>query len=46
MSLSVKLLEQNLNAEAVSKFGSDASGKNLPFSSLSEKLGKKKKEDK
>jgi len=46
VSLSVKLLEQNLNAEAVSKFGSDASGKNLPFSSLSEKLGKKKKEDK
>ena len=41
VSLSVKLLEQNLNAEAVSKFGSDASGKNLPFSSLSEKLGKK-----
>ena len=42
----VKLLEKNLNAEAVSKFGSDASGKNLPFSSLSEKLDNKKKEDK
>ena len=41
-----KLLEKNLNAEAVSKFGSDASGKNLPFSSLSEKLDNKKKEDK
>tara|TARA_B100000579_G_scaffold289637_1_gene240429 strand:- start:1309 stop:2052 length:744 start_codon:yes stop_codon:yes gene_type:complete len=46
VSLSVKLLEKNLNAEAVSKFGSDASGKNLPFSSLSEKLDNKKKEDK
>ncbi len=45
-SLSVKLLEKNLNAEAVSKFGSNASGKNLPFSSLSEKLDGKKKEDK
>ena len=46
ISLSVKLLEKNLNAEAVSKFGSDASGKNLPFSSLSEKLDNKKKEEK
>ena len=31
VSLSVKLLEQNLNAEAVSKFGSDASGKTYLF---------------
>jgi len=46
VSLSVKLLEKNLNAEAVSKFGSNVSGKNLPFSSLSEKLDNKKKEDK
>ena len=42
------LLEKNLNAEAVSKFGSNVSGKNLPFESLSKKLtgDKEKKEDK
>ena len=46
ISLSIKLLEEMQNKEAVSKFSSPLSGKNLPFSSLSEKLGNKKKEDK
>ncbi len=43
VSLSIKLLEELQNKEAVSKFSSPLSGKNLPFSSLSDKLGKKKK---
>ena len=46
IGLSIKLLEENQNKEAVSKFSSPLSGKNLPFSSLSEKLVNKKKEDK
>ncbi len=45
VSLSIKLLEELQNKEAVSKFSSPLSGKNLPFSSLSEKLGDKKKKD-
>ena len=44
--LSIKLLEELQNKEAVSKFSSPLSGKNLPFSSLSEKLDSTKKEDK
>ncbi len=44
ISLSIKLLEELQNKEAVSKFSSPLSGKNLPFSSLSDKLEKKKKE--
>ena len=46
VTLSIKLLEELQNKEAVSKFSSPLSGKNLPFSSLSEKLDdiKKKKE--
>ena len=44
VSLSIKLLEELQNKEAVSKFSSPLSGKNLPFSSLSDKLEKKKKE--
>ncbi len=44
ISLSIKLLEELQNKEAVTKFGSEASGKNLPFSSLSDKLNKKTKE--
>ena len=44
VSLSIKLLEELQNKEAVSKFGSEASGKNLPFSTLSDKLKKKTKE--
>ena len=42
ISLSIKLLEELQNKEAVSKFSSPLSGKNLPFSSLSDKLSKKK----
>ena len=38
VSLSIKLLEELQNKEAVSKFSSPLSGKNLPFSSLSDKL--------
>jgi len=47
VSLSIKLLEELQNKEAVSKFSSPLSGKNLPFSSLSDKLNKtdKKKKD-
>ena len=41
--LSIKLLEELKNKEAVSRFSSPLSGKNLPFSSLSDKLEKKKK---
>lgn len=43
VSLSIKLLEELQNKEAVSKFSSPLSGKNLPFSSLSEQLDDKKK---
>ena len=43
--LSIKLLEEIEKKEALEKYGSEGSGKNLPFSSLSEDL-KKKKEDK
>tara|TARA_B100001121_G_C18669011_1_gene612812 strand:- start:207 stop:1937 length:1731 start_codon:yes stop_codon:yes gene_type:complete len=45
VSLSIKLLEELQNKEAVTKFSSPLSGKNLPFSSLSEKLGDKKNKD-
>ncbi len=45
VNLSIKLLEELQNKEAVTKFSSPLSGKNLPFSSLSEKLGDKKKKD-
>ena len=45
-SLSIKLLEELQNKEAVSKFSSPLSGKNLPFSSLSDKLDKKEKKEK
>ena len=44
-SLSIKLLEELQNKEAVSKFSSPLSGKNLPFSSLSKKLDDKKSKD-
>ena len=43
VSLSIKLLEELKNKEAVSKFSSPLSGKNLPFSALSDKLEKKQK---
>ncbi len=42
-SLSIKLLEELQNKEAVSKFSSPLSGKNLPFSTLSDKLEDKNK---
>ena len=45
VSLSIKLLEELQNKEAVTKFSSPLSGKNLPFSSLSEKLEDKKSKD-
>ena len=43
--LSMKLLEEIDKKEALDKYGAEGSGKNLPFSSLSEDL-KKKSEDK
>ena len=46
VSLSIKLLEELQNKEAVSRFSSPLSGKNLPFSSLSDKLDDKKKDKK
>ena len=46
VSLSIKLLEELQNKEAVSKFSSPLSGKNLPFSSLSDKLDNKDKKNK
>ena len=42
--LSIKLLEEIEKKEALEKYGSEGSGKNLPFSSLSDDL--KKKEEK
>jgi small subunit ribosomal protein S1 len=45
VTLSIKLLEEIEKKEALDKYGSEGSGKNLPFSSLSEDL-KKKEEDK
>ena len=44
-NFSIKLLEELQNKEAVTKFSSPLSGKNLPFSSLSEKLDDKKNKD-
>ena len=44
VTFSIKLLEEIEKKEALEKYGSEGSGKNLPFSSLSEDL--KKKEDK
>jgi len=44
VTLSIKLLEEIEKKEALDKYGSEGSGKNLPFSSLSEDL--KKKEEK
>ena len=42
VSLSMKLLEEIEKKEALEKYGSEGSGKNLPFSSLSDDLKKKK----
>ncbi len=42
VSLSIKLLEEIMNAKAIKEHSSPLSGKNLPFSSLSEQLDYKK----
>ena len=42
VTLSIKLLEEIEKKEALEKYGTEGSGKNLPFSSLSEDLKKKK----
>ena len=41
VNLSIKLLEEIEKKEALEKYGSEGSGKNLPFSSLSQDLKKK-----
>tara|TARA_Y100000768_G_scaffold212593_1_gene160198 strand:+ start:3933 stop:5660 length:1728 start_codon:yes stop_codon:yes gene_type:complete len=46
VNLSIKLLEEIEKKEALEKYGTEGSGKNLPFSSLSEDLKKKKTKDK
>ena len=46
VSLSIKLLEEIQKKEALDKYGAEGSGKNLPFSTLSDKLKKKDKEKK
>ncbi len=46
INLSIRLLEEIEKKEALEKYGTEGSGKNLPFSSLSEKLSKKNKEKK
>ena len=43
VSLSIKLLEEIEKKEALEKYGTEGSGKNLPFSSLSEDIKKKDK---
>ena len=43
ISLSMKLLEEIEKKEALEKYGAEGSGKNLPFSSLSDDLKKKDK---
>ncbi len=44
VTLSIKLLEEMEKKEALEKYGSEGSGKNLPFSSLSDDLKKKEEE--
>ena len=46
VTLSIKLLEEIEKKEALEKYGAEGSGKNLPFSSLSEDLKKKDKKTK
>ena len=43
VTLSIKLLEELQNKAAIANFSSPLSGKNLPFSSLSDKIVEKKK---
>jgi small subunit ribosomal protein S1 len=45
VTLSIKLLEEMDRKSALDTYGSEASGKNLPFSSLSDDLEKKKKKE-
>ena len=45
VTLSIKLLEEIEKKEALDKYGSEGSGKNLPFSSLSEDLKRKEKKE-
>tara|TARA_X000000950_G_scaffold107985_1_gene136029 strand:+ start:340 stop:2064 length:1725 start_codon:yes stop_codon:yes gene_type:complete len=45
INLSIKLLEEIEKKEALEKYGSEGSGKNLPFSSLSEDLKKKESKE-
>ena len=45
VTLSIKLLEEIERKVALDTYGSEASGKNLPFSSLSDDLEKKKKKE-
>ena len=45
VTLSIKLLEEIEKKEALEKYGSEGSGKNLPFSSLSDDLKKKEKKN-
>ena len=44
ISLSIRMLEEKQNADALEKYGDSSSGKSLPFASLSETIKKKKKE--
>ena len=44
VTLSIKLLEEIEKKEALEKYGTEDSGKNLPFSTLSEDLKKKEEE--
>ena len=46
VGLSIKLLEEIEKKDALEKYGSEGSGKNLPFSSLSQDLKKKDEEKK
>ena len=43
IGLCIKLLEEIEKKEALEKYGAEGSGKNLPFSSLSDDLKKKDK---
>ena len=43
VNLSIKLLEELEKKEALEKYGAEGSGKNLPFSTLSDELNKKSK---
>ena len=46
VTLSIKFLEEQARDLALKTYGSDSSGKNLPFSSLSDDLKKKEDEKK